>query len=506
MKLDAKILSFSSVDGKGVLITSQKQRLVFSVNEWDDFETMPALGLEVECFCRGEHVEKIVLKKDLGEIFVAEHLRNDALDFVETPPSAHKAPLAKQSHKSSETNKREESITISMNLPKAVQNYFNVIKENITKRQAYKRVHGRLDYLLVRRFLWTAFNNVSELDLLIVTPKIKALSYDLRVMTRIYDDFMRKIKHPPLAYEEVFLSCQSEYLHIRDVAQMTLEKLSALRNNERVIGEALKARKEELEMSMNSDQFDVLKDDFKSMNGAYVDVVHMMAELDERYKHDMKLLVEFEKEYREDFYKIFQAAALEYKREIIEILSAQAYVLDTELWHRAKESKAIKAHFHKAGISGALNTKTYLKYYLDSLDPTKATEESQRLYELYEYLSKLYKDSILIVVGSASDAMDYEQSIRQVDKDYEVKAFIDEKSALQWAMKHSVKILILEDRLAKMAAESFLHYYKRNVLLVPKIIILGNSINSGDYAITKLLNANISARVVAQHVQELIQK
>jgi hypothetical protein len=231
-----------------------------------------------------------------------------------------------------------------------------------------------------------------------------------------------------------------------------------------------------------------------------------MAELDERYKRDMKLLVEFEKEYREDFYKIFQTAAVEYKREIVDILNAQAFLLDSELWQRAKESKAIRAHFHKAGISGTLNTKTYLRYYLDSLDPTKVTEETQKLYELYEYLSKLYRDSVMVVVGSASDAMDYELSIKQSDKNYEVKAFIDEKAALQWAMKHSVKILVLEDRLQKMSAEIFLQYYKRNVLLIPKIIILGNSVNSKEYAITKLLNTNISARVVAQNVQELLEK
>jgi hypothetical protein len=106
-------------------------------------------------------------------------------------------------------SKREESITITMNLPKAVDNYFNIIRENISKRERYKKLSGRLDYLLLRRFLWTAFNNVSELDLLIVTPKIKALSHDLKVMSRLYDDFMKKIKKRPqiVAGDQRYFSC-----------------------------------------------------------------------------------------------------------------------------------------------------------------------------------------------------------------------------------------------------------------------------------------------------------
>ena len=499
MKIAAKILSFDPSDGKGILITSQKEKLVFDSGVWDDVDVMPSLGLEVECFYEAGEIQKIVVSKNSD--FTCEQINfQTTLAENQTQLSDFDIDIIADE----EIPPREESISISMNLPKAVNNYFNLIRQNIDKREAYRRVDGRLNYLMVRRFLWTAFNNVSELDEFIITPKVKALSQDLKAMTRIYDDFMRKIKHPPLAYEEVFLSCQSEYLKIRDAAQMTIDKLNTLKNNEKCIGEVLKIRKDELSANIKSDEFDALQDDFKSLNGAYVDIVHMMAELDERYKHDMKLLVDFEKEYREDFYKIFQTTALEYKREIIEILSAQAYVLDTELWQRAKSSKAIQTHFEKAGIKGSLNTKTYLKYYLDSLDNTKMTEDARKLFELYEYLSTLYKECILVVVSSANDAIEYEQSLKYAYKEYEVKAFIDENAALKWAMKHSVKVLVLQDRLAKTHTELFLQSYKRNVLLAPKIIIIGNSVKSSEYSIAKLLGANVSARLLSQNVKELL--
>jgi len=575
MKITAKILFFNANEGKGILITSNKEKIDFTVSVWDDFEIMPSLGLEVVCLYENDELVKIVSLENEADLNVSDadapHQEDkqvvareteavsqekvedtlvqnpsqdsqkasvqeeqvdsdeekpapeeDEIEYHESQKSFDKGqteklgepldkgeyiiPLTLEDIPEDEIPPREESISISMNLPKAVANYLDIIVQNVQKRQKYKEVDGRLNYLVIRRFLWTTFNNVSELDLNIITPKIKALSSDLKEMSRLYDDFMRKIKHPALAYEEVFLSCQAEYLNIRDGAEKTINKLNALKNNEQFIGEALKVKKEELENNMNSEEFDTLKDDFKSMNGAYVDMVHMMAELDERYKHDMQLLVEFEKEYREDFYELFETAALELRRNILDILSAQAYILDAELWQQAKISKDIKEHFTKSGISGDLNTKTYLKYYLDTLDVTKITEDTQKLYDLYGYLCTVYKEGIMLVCSNASDAMGHEVSVRSSDKSYEVKAFIDEKSALKWALKHSVKVLVLEGRLAKMRAETFLHYYKKYILLTPKIIVLGESIESKEYEISKLLSSGVSSKVLADSVSELIKK
>ena len=47
MNNSGKILFFNANDGKGIIITSAKEKIGFSVEDWDDFETMPTLGLEV---------------------------------------------------------------------------------------------------------------------------------------------------------------------------------------------------------------------------------------------------------------------------------------------------------------------------------------------------------------------------------------------------------------------------------------------------------------------------
>jgi len=537
MKNNGKILFFNANDGKGIIITSAKEKIGFSVEDWDDFETMPSLGLEV-CFMyensspsqivslenyveedEVENTEEVVVKEPVEQepTPTPEESQVQEQEFQEEQESLSEeasnkhfeeekeiSELDLESSVEEELGEREESVTVTLNLSNAVRNYFDVIKENIDKRQAYTKVDGRLNYLLIRRFLWTTFNNLSEIDLHIITPKIKAQSDDLKAMSKIYDDFMTKIKHPPLAYEEVFLSCQAEYMKIKDGAEKTIEKLTRLKGTEKHVGSVLKVKKEELSKNIQTEEFDFLQEELKSMNGAYVDIVHMMAELDERYKHDMQLLKEFEKEYRDDFYELFSEAAVVYKKSIIDILSAQAFMLDAKLWEKAKGSKALKAHFHKAGIDGEFNTRTYLKYYLDAQDSTKLTGDNKKLLELYEYLVSLHKDCIMIVASSAQDAMDYEVDIKRVDKSLEVKSFIDEIVALKWAMKHSVKVLVVEDRLAKINVESFLRYYKKYILVIPKIIVLGESVKSEEYSISKLLSKGISPRALADNVKELL--
>ncbi|MCD6172928.1 MAG: hypothetical protein J7J96_03935 [Sulfurimonas sp.] len=524
MKMLGKILFFNANDGNGIIITSRKEKINFNIQEWNDFDTMPSLGLEV-CFkyensqallitssingdCEDEPVSQNIIDKieeeenpeEDCETLEEENLSTQATDNTENQIE----DINNIDDIQEELGEREESVTVTLNLSKAVSNYFDIIEKNINKRAIYNKVEGKLDYLLIRRFLWTTFNNLSEIDLHIITPKIKILSDDLKAMASIYDDFIIKTKHPPLAYNEVFLSCQAEYQKIKDGAEKTIERLNQLKGTEKHVGSILKIKKEELDTHIKTEEFDLLKNEFKSLNGAYVDIVHMMAELDERYKYDKELLINFEKEYRDDFYKLFNVAEVKYKKSIVNILSAQAFMLDSQLWQKAKTSKAIKAHFHEAGINGEFNTRTYLKYYLNSQDTSKLTNDNKKLLELYNYLSSIQKEHILIITTSVDDAMEYESSIKHIDKSYEAKAFIDEKSALKWAIKHSVKVLILEDRLVKFPVNTFLKYYKKYVLVIPKIIILGNNIKSDFYSIEKLLSKNISPRVLAENVKELL--
>jgi len=573
MTINGKILFFNENKGKGIIISSNREKVDFFVKDWDDFDIMPFLGLEVYFDFENETASNIVSKTTYensaltsDEVFnevnkefdeseelyqefdeideesdesqeadqetdqsdedldeeekLSEELEHEEiLNEIEkskvvisdtSTESEDDSKISKEEDSDSEDDEEEEkelrpeNITLSLNLATAVSQYFDKINEEIEKRSAYKKVNGKINYLLAKRFIFTTFNNLTDLDLHIITPKIKMLNKDLREMSNVYDDFVNKTRYPHLAYKEVFLTCQSEYMKIKSGAEYTIEKLSQLRGNEKVIGADLEVKKEELNKNIDTPEFDILQNELKSLNGAYVDVVHMMAELDEKYRSDIELLNKFEDEYRQDFYELFNTDSIFFKKKLLDILDAQSYIFDAQLWLQARKSKAIKAYFKSSSINGGFNTKTYLKYYLDTQDAAKAGEETKKLFQLYDHLLTVQKDYILIVVNSVQDAMEYEASIKRVNKSYTVKSFINPKSALTWALTNSIKILIVEDVLQQVKIEKFLYIYEKNIFLKPKIILLGNKPKKSPYPINRLLSKNANPKAVAESVKIVI--
>lgn len=529
MNKSGKILFFNASDGHGIIITPQKEKINFNVEDWDDFEVMPSLGLEVVFYykdtkafnitCRPDDYKESLQKPDEAyveqETTIAPVIIDEAIEDVVESAKIEEAfeleedvdeLVEEEVQEATEEEMREENVTLSLNINHAVANYFKKIEKHIKDRVNYKKVNGRLDYLITRRFLWTMFNNLSEIDIHLITPQIRLLSNDLKLTASIYDDLVKKTKYPALAYEEVFLSCQSEYMKIKDGADEMINKLSRLKTDEKHVGSILKVKKDEISNKIDTEEFNLLTNELKSLNGAYVDIVHMMAEIDQRYKSDLEQLKNFEKEYREDFYELFSKATLKHKDNLADILSAQAYLLDAKLWQEVKTSKAVKSYFKKSSIAGELNTRTYLKYYLDSLDETKAQEDDRKLFELYEYLISIHTDYVIVVASSYEDAMDYESDLKHLPKGYKSKSFVDETKALKWAIKNSVKVLVIEDNLQKMDVTSFFKYYNKYVLITPQVILLGTKPNDTSFPITKLLSKSVTPRVISNNVKELLEE
>ena len=537
IKTTGKVLFFNSNEGSGIIITAEKTKHNFSVQFWDDFDVMPETGLEVAFDEVDGNIENIVSKatyeEEIHENVVQEDEVVEAktelqineslaiekhLEIVSTPDlnyvdSTEEMSVAhfeleiegSEAEVEAELQReRPSSITNTLTIGRAVSNYFDVIKQNIEIRENYKKVTGRLDYLVIRRFLWTTYNNLVDVDIRIITPKIKMLSNDLKEMAKVYDDYVIKTKNPPFAYQEVFLSAQEEYQKIKQGAGNVIEKINHLQVNAKKLGGVRSIRKKELQESIKTPQFKALEKELKSLNGAYVDVVHMMAELDERYKNDMALLEEFETEYREDFYEVFDIEAQRHRDDLVDILNAQAFFFDSQQWSAAKSSKLVQAHFKQANVSGELNTKTYLKYYLSTQDESKATGETRKLFELYKYLQSVQKDYTMVVTANPQEAMEYESEIHHMSGSYNVKSFVDEIKAIKWARKNSVSILVVEDELQKVRVAKFLSIYAKNIMSNPKVILIGNKPGSSAISITKLLPRGSTAKAISQAVDSLL--
>jgi len=398
-----------------------------------------------------------------------------------------------------------KDIGVSLHTKQAAKKYFETIKQQIEKRVRYKNNKNKLDYKLIRRFLWTAFNNLHELDLKVITPDVLQLSNNLREMAKVYNDFIRKTKYPALAYDEVFLAKQSEYIYLKKNTKKIVNEIKQLKVTENYLEAILEKKKKTLKTSKTLPTYQKLLQEYKRINGTYTDTIYICSMLREKHAQNKKQMHSFEKKYTLEFNEYFQKTASVYEKVLVDILGAMAFELDKLLWEGAKKSLPIKILFEKAQINEEYNTKTYLKYYLESNDADKASDELQELLELYQYLDSLYMESILIVTNNVDDAIEFKRSIKSFNKAQNVISYTDEKLALKWAFQNSVKILVINESLQNMTLTKFLEYYKKYTLSQSELILLGNC-EKLPYKISKKLAQGITPMFLAKQIQELIDK
>ena len=549
-----KILFYNELSGDGIIITKDKQKFKFNIENWNDFERMPALGLAVYFNLENTLaldivvLENVLANTEKTNINLDDNSTEDIIktnlvhseektqitqdkektkltsDKGETNTYQNEEILPAQKYKDESLNKAEEELTallsncsntleslnkkisLTSSVITTMRLYLDSIKKDIKKREGYNKVDGRLDYNLSRRFLWTTYNNLIEIDRDIMSTRIKSIGDDLKFMSILKDSFDKKTNYPATAFEEIFLSSQPEYKAVKILTKQSIEKFNFLKNKEKSIAAQKKLQIESIKKCKNNQELEVLNQDLKTINGTYADIVHMMATLKEIHRINSKRLKRFEETYKEDFFKVFKSESVKYKAGILNILNAQAYLLDFLLWKEARASQNILNHFKSLAIDAELNTKTYLKFFLDTLDQSKSNEASKDLFALYEHLVEMQKEYVLVVASSAQDAMEYESNIKQSNNSYSVKSFINELQCIKWASLNTVKAIVIEETLQVTNATKFLDYYHKHIYSKPKILLIGNNSDghSKDYVIHKTLPSNISARVLSKEVNILL--
>jgi len=514
-----KILFYNEQNGNGIAITRENKKIKFNIEDWDDYDVMPHLGLEISFILEKDKATKInifnegiVSKKNAN--IEEESTNKTSTKNVSSPNKYKNENLEKIDNQlstliadsTSSLDSLDEKISLSMDINETMNDYFNHLKNELFKREGYKKVNGRLKYSFAKRFLWTTFNNLVDIDNSIVTLRISSISDDLKFVSNLKDDFDKKIQYPLTAFKDIFLSSQKEYTSIKKMTTDTIERLNLLRTKEESINLEKENKKKEILKSNNKEKINKLTKELKILNGTYVDIVHMMARLQEIHKKNSKRLNNFELAHKETFYNSFKKEAKQHQKNITNILDAQAYLLDFTLWKEAKSSHAILNYFKSLSIDIELNTKTYLKYYLGTLDEGKANKDTKDLFTFYNYLEEKQKDYILIVTASSQDALDYSQYIQSMDKTLIVKSFISELESLKWAMTNTIKVIVLESKLISTNAKEYLDYYHNNIFSKPKIILIGNDVNirSNNYIVTDTLPKYAQPQILIKSLNKIL--
>jgi len=545
MTIFGKILFYNEHTGKGIIITKKKQKIEFDIVTWSDYDTLPSSGAEVVFESNRDgvietietvKVDTIIEKpKPITNTVIKENenhkedngQKKDKNQKRETHPKIDekiKEP-SKQTYKAKDVwinnatteldnllhdtgdglKKLSKNISLSSGINDTMKEYFNSLKLKLEKREGYKKVNGRLNFAMAKRFLWTTYNNLIEIDPNILTPRIKAIGNDVKIMSQVKEKFDQKISYPLNAFENIFLASQSEYQFVKEMTKQSSEKLAFLQAKEEKIAQEKREKQQEIDLAISKEDRVSLTEELKVLNGAYVDIVHILARLKEINTINTKRLQDFENRYKEDFFKNFRQESKKHYKNIIEILNAQAYLLDNLLWNAAKVSKTVVNYFKTMDIDTELNTLTYLKYYLSTLDEAKANKETQELFKYCDYLVQIHKDAILLLMSCVQDAMEYAGYIQNISPEFVVKPFISELESLKWAKQNSVKIIILEEQLLTTTAVQYLDYYHQHIFSKPKIILIGNpqQSNLNGYNIKKIVPPNATPKLIYDAIMQI---
>lgn len=302
----------------------------------------------------------------------------------------------------------------------------------------------------MKRFLLTAYNDLYELDNSLADQKLEEKKNELLKLHDRYRSFKRVANYPlGYAFEKVFLQHQPNFQKILEKRNSTAQKISIFASKEKHLLYEIELKERELKKLIKdgkkeSHEYDIKEMALKSIRTQYVDNLHYVATQKEMLSLLSRQIENFRNRYFKDFVREFEPLVRFYDAKLVKILNVKAYEFDSILWEQAKQSKLIRQFFVDSGIEGTYSSKTFLKYYLRTLDKDKLNEQNKKLFSLLKYLESLSDENILIIRHSKETALKTKYLIENIDKELKVTITIDPSKTFKLAIKNRPDIIILE--------------------------------------------------------------
>jgi archaellum component FlaC len=358
---NGKILFYNSSNGKGKVITENEEVFDFSADNWKGFEVLPDVKIEV-----------VVEIKDGAVVSLR----------------ATEESVANESRKNS-------SLKPTFSVSECIRTYFEPIDFLMDKPPAVVNTNEQLDFFKTRRFLLTAYNDLKSIDSSL--HKDKHLIDMLDKIENLYKSYKvieSHAKQKKLAFEVIFLRSQPEYLKFIKYKEQCLSRISALTHQEEALFPKIKEMETNLKKLKNDgksekSELERLEQEIKKVKKMYVDTIHDNAQIGEELLNMSDLKNLYTEQYYDEFIYEFGNASNKYLESISKILNYKTYTFDSILWKRARLSKSINDFFDEANIDGEYSTATFLRYYLNTLDKSKASDDQKELFKLLDYLESL---------------------------------------------------------------------------------------------------------------------
>lgn len=370
--------------------------------------------------------------------------------------------------------------------------YFSNARKALVAFGKYSKRHREIDFVKMRRFLQTTYKTLNELDPNFMINKIAYLYDNVENMANIYDDFSLKSKSGLHSFEVIFLQHQENFTRYESLLRHNADEISHLRDQAERFKVSILEEKNKLKKTpkfLKNDNDDHLKRMKRKENAAIVRLGYLLEEnivLSE-------LLKEFRDTHEENFLMLFNKYTQNLKPSLLSILNAMAFEFDIEMWLKANESTVIRNFFKNSYTGDVVSSKTYLSYYLKSLDHSKLNKEHRELQVLLDYLNATSPLHCVLYMSQIEDLEHFQKALKADDSGFVMHGYVDAKVALSQAFKTRIDIIILDLDAPYDILENFVSLYKKNsqhMKRKAKIMLVCGEINEDSVSKANTLQAD----------------
>lgn len=339
-----------------------------------------------------------------------------------------------------------QDIPVDMDRDQCVKKFLSRYVQAVEPYEEYASGNNRLDYLLMKRFIFTAYTNLVEMDHSISEGRVKRPKEILMFVQKYYNELQQVLNRPAdVNYEIFFLKKQTAYNEVVEAYEDKKEELQYLESRIAQIRVSMDEYGRRLRLtSKKSPEFAEIEQIYKRLNGENVDCMHEQGKI----KNDMAKLHQamevFKKSQAPAFSQYFYEKVEDLSDFMLEILNGLSCEYDTQLWEEAKESEVIRKFFAEAKVQGSFSSKTYLKYFLKHLNETMMSEQQERLVELLKYLEEISKRNIFILGKDTDQVTRLKQLVEGIDKEYVVATAISSERIFVEHQRQPFDLIVMD--------------------------------------------------------------
>lgn len=339
----------------------------------------------------------------------------------------------------------EDALPEVITTEEAIQGYFQDLQTKLSHFSTYQSETHQIDFLALRRFLITAYNNLTEIDMSLTDTSVFPIRNDVLKLSQIYDQFKHRALHVKKAFFELFLDKHDVFVKCQKRLDKNKESIATYDIMIRTTDTSLEQVESEIKnVSKESEEYAELMKQLKVLRAKSVDSVHNKRKLEDDNIQLTLYLDSIINENEESFTKKFSSMSAVFEQEITALLNKAAYLLDLALWENARRSNMIRKYFSELPIGGDISSQTYLRYYLQTLDEEKLTGEHRILLKHLPYLESLKKVSVLYLTADSESSKRITNILSSLRIKIDIQCTSDISNAITMVKKHLPKYIFVD--------------------------------------------------------------